>query len=1002
MEAKPIPYLREKLPALGGWNPDATESSMPKGGFIEGRNYRKVRPGEWEIRTGITSWTKSGTKIPRAGGEYRLDDLTANIILYEESGSLKAWVVNKETTPDIDVTISDIVTGDSDYIVDCAQFNNFFIITVFGHGLYALFPSATDLTAWNAPISLGKRLTPYPSEFNYSEDVVGDLILYDYISPAPNNGTDFKIKYPLGESKPIKIRLPLEARYKLIQSNSNLLTAKKLLKRFEWDKEDGDKKITSRDATRKEHLHKRGWFYRFQMKSQYTDAKGQKFIYYHEGSADCYIPDNHYAPPFAANDDGGSVYSSLRNLNNTTPNQWLTALDPNGAESIIIFPSKTATSIIPPVVVTDEDWLDLQTKFKNLFKETSGDQGGNGTRDPFYFAARVLGWQTNMEVFLYGFPYLTSVPASELLGAPQAIFDWANFGTLPADVFEIEVWRTAHTDSPLFEDYTYGLVGVIKKDGTFTDKRRDDELEFTGSLEKNSGYLTGQFSGKKLRVYMGNLRLGDVETKYEIHKPTVHVQCFGFIIPAYLGLTSYVDRTKLSGDAGDGLPEWNYGYQYVDGDGNVSEMEVITVDDDYLIEIGGSGSVGLAFTFPRGYDPSIKTIYLFEGRYSGGTRTYRKVESIDPANGHTLYLGVSSWVSLPEVEEATVETSHDPGASVWSEEGDMFFWPQENFEIEHQFAPITEINTVVGPAYIATDQTMNMTRYDGQYQEEISSEFGNISRRSATKVGKVLYFLSSQGLFVAEGSGVRPFPANVQQTVLKYLREEISGVAPLANARRASLGFLKRRNELWLHFPSSEDLGGTLPPITIVYRFYRDYGMPNEVENYQFDLTPTDNPTTPVIFIESGNGRMFATYFDDTNTRLALIDCDASNQWLAKGYLTLPMVADEAELQKLVREVMFTADVDAKLSIITGRRRTDGVEDDLTYGLIETTADIYPMTVSAGSHQLFRHEVAGKVNNQVGYIPCIRIISEKSDGEGNPHLVRLKSMTILYDVAHIK
>src|SRR5581483_9109414 len=56
------------------------------------------------------------------------------------------------------------------------------------------------------------------------------------------------------------------------------------------------------------------------------------------------------------------------------------------------------------------------------------------------------------------------------------------------------------------------------------------------------------------------------------------------------------------------------------------------------------------------------------------------------------------------------------------------------------------------------------------------------------------------------GSGVVPFPAQIQTAVRKYLDEYIPGLGRHANAKRASLGMLAHRYELWLYFPSSVDL----------------------------------------------------------------------------------------------------------------------------------------------------------------------------------------------------
>lgn len=1021
------PKQHARLAEFGGLNLDASESSIPAGDFTELLNWRKTRPKEAEVRTGIREWRMDGPPVGPvvATSEYRLDDKVANVIFIVFEGDLFAVVVNNEISPQVQLDVGPIVTGTpgDTYEVDATQFNTFLVVTVFGHGVYALYPSAADLTAWNAPIQLGKTLTPLPDDFTFKDQVSGDLIIYESVDGNPHGNSDLKYIFGSGREEPVKIRLPIGATYWRVSASTTEATnirTTDLVQQWAYGKGNGDPHLWPPGSFRKrassDHLHKRGWYYRLIARSEYTDAKGQKFSFYHEPSVDFYVPDNIVTPAFLANDDSGQ-WKFVQKMEDVATPKWDFTFDDGYPGTLKCIPS-LGVPIVPPV---DALLAELQKKFRAYFKDED-DLGGVGTNNPYFFTARMLGWMIEGDThYNAGMPYKVAVPMSELLGAPHTVFDWADFTGLPANTVEIEVYRTAHEDSetamsdgsPLFRPHRYGYAGTIKVGGTFTDTTKDEDLQFNGVIDDNSGFMAGQCSGKAIRVWSKELRLGDVQTSHELHKPTKFAQ--GFAIDWVIDGTGLgtgfglIPKADLIGDAGDGLPEVSFAYQYVDQDGKVSEATVITVTIDPLLP----QDVGVAFTFPRGYSPTINTIYLLEGHFGAGPRVYKRIATITTEDGYYIYKGGDYGTGVA-AEPKTVETSHDPGAAIWTSEGEMNFWPQENFEIEHQFAPITAIGSVSGPAYIATDQSINMTDFgiDNRW-EEIDDKVGCVGRRAYWKTAKVMIFLSPKGLFLAEGNGIRPFPAHIQSAMLEYLQEEIPFQPRCLNAKRASMGWLGQRNELWVSFPASTDIPaldadgdpvpgefGKLPARTFIYRLLGDYGEfgLNDVQNYQFQMTPAD-PQQYILFIESpSTSRLFATYFDEATTELVLIDCDATTEWTGAASATIPLTLGATDTIKRLYDVRLTVDFDAALTIQTGQKRTDGVRNDIVNGEMNPGCAYHSITADPGFVKQLRHDITGRPPVETtAYVPMVRLISTPSPSSGK-NKCKLKSLDVEYDI----
>lgn len=1022
-----------------GWNPDATESSIPKGDFIEARNFRKPHNDEWEVRSGFTKWTWDNY-YPVGACEYEFDSTYINVLFYESGGSLYAKAFDGDT---IEVTIGPIANtipfSAAHFEVQAVQNNTYLILTVYGVGIFAIFPNGThpnELTSWDF-IELGKLLTPTPKAYTFADKTTGDLILYQYITPPANGGTDCKGQFADGANEPIKIRVPVGAPYTLISGNMVLQTAANLLKDFESESvdpaNDGDKHFVLRNTVGPVHLQKRGWFYKFLMQFTITDVRGQTFTYYHEASVDIFVPDMNYAPPFLANHESTDRQLSKLDAIGDVFTVWSDKLYRDDSIDMKIYPSGEV--IASGGTVTDPDWLSFQKKWKAYFHDDklidspddAGNYHGSDTMDPFWFASRVLGMSswTGGNVhnapasFFYIYPYKLSVAASELFGAPQTLFKWSDFD-LPAvptgiKITAIEIYRTAHIDNPEYAPNVYGLAGTLnapeapETDSSFTDATADWNLDLNGRTSSEEGYLQGECSGKTIRVYNNNIRIGDTVTELNIRTPSILVQAFAFDYANDSGTagSGLIAKAQLTDDAGDGLPTIAFGYQYADNANHFSDIRDFPVD----VESGLPSDVGVAFTFPHGYNDTITNIYLFEGHYSGGVRTWRRIGIIDVTNGHFIYQGLSGtdWANKPEMTATAPDISKDRGACIWSEGADMFLWPQENFELEHEFAPVTHIDCVVGPALIHTTRSCVHTTFgiDSRW-EEIHDRLGCISRMAAIRVGKVEFFLSAAGLYIAEGYSVRPFPAMVQQEIRKYTSEVIPGQQPLANASRASLGWLGNRNELWLHFPGSNDLGGILPPATFIYRLYFDYGdyTARFTENYLFDIIPPQIEVTdlgvPVYFISSANGKLYALFYRKTLhptvvQTMVFIDCDADTDWPGDAYLTASFALGRPSEKKILSDFSMFYDRNCNMEYATGMRRTDGIEDDLTYGLLKSECEIVSVPQPDQIYrQAFTENISQNIENIQDYTPLVRI--HTSPDTGGNHFMRIQALSLRLNV----
>lgn len=647
----------------------------------------------------------------------------------------------------------------------------------------------------------------------------------------------------------------------------------------------------------------------------------------------------------------------------------------------------------------------------------------------------------------YATPYWTEVPASFLAQAPLTIFKWTDFSLLadgtnnpnfPSDVTEIEVYRTAFSDGdakttngdPLFQPDLYGYVGSIKASKDFTDDIKDTAIDFAKSPDLYDGYLAGQFSGQAIRRYNRKLVIGNTSTSYWVDAPAP------FVLQAFTLLTgttgSYTvgdsnatkDVFTPSADPLDKDPSDNklnkmvqFYSSYVDAEGNESDLAKIYLDYPDLATFG-TRSVG--FILGQGYSPYITAVRLYKSYLVSGTRIYFFIKEIDVGSGYyysdNLETPIATYTSRPgkHTSDGTPggKITRTPGGVTWSGVYAPFDWDPLNFEVISTEAPITYLDSLIGEFWVFTDRGVHLSNIDNANPkgEEESEEIGVIGRFAAIKVDKVIFFLSAGGLYFAESSGVHPFPGSVQTEILKYINEQIDGQPDLANMRRASMGYSKKRQELWVYLPSSVDLpGGTLPAKIFVFKFFSkdiDAASIRRHVNYQFELTnPGDADigiaAKPVIFSGHSDGRLFCSYQGFTHN-IHTLDNDLG-AWSAGTSLEFVMGLIDLTTIKMLRKLEITGDFDCDLKIYTGianpTHTHSGSPPDFPRGLVNAQATQYTVDEAMmGTNVKLPHVVSESLWNTTGNAPVIRLVTQP-DSDGN-NTVRYKAIDVWYQFIH--
>lgn len=831
------------------------------------------------------------------------------------------------------------------------------------------------------------------------------------------------------------------------------------------------------------HNATRAWGYRFVAVQEFTNSRGEKYRVRSAPSVDLWVADMEYAPAQWGPVPTKTVAHGLSDLVHSAGSNIWTCLtcDPFGsgqAHDINAFGVATGSTLsqfftahgntvfpIPNAQALEN----LQVLFVNYM---AGNPNAAAYSNPYAYIADYLGNTSASEMLNCDglAPYLGHVPASKLKKCPLAVFSWSDFsiGGLQGNVIEIEVYRTAHsepedkdntTKNPNFEAHKYGYVGSILPATSFTDEVPDDDIDFGVPPEAQDGYLRGEFSGAIIREYDNRLVIGDVVTDYEVQGPAeMSVAARHNIGPGHPGGASAIRGFwyELSSDPAsptltapsysaffinntnptDGLDPIVFFAAYVDNNG-------VQSDSSFVASIGSGigfvatdsthcANLNASFVFPRGYAANVQKIRLFRGVWNTGSskRDWIQLMEMDVVSGSGVYISKNDETGTPVQDLSTsnpfpgaVTRSSSPGSIIFSQPNQIYFWPPLNFETHHQFAPVKLLDVVLGPLYVGTDQSVSLTELNGR-REELTKHIGPISRFACQKVDKILFLLSPYGMYFIEASGVVQFPAQVQTVILPYLNEEIAGVLPLANVQRASIGFLGERNELWLHLPSSKDLGGVLPHRTIVFKLGTG-NNPAHTINYEMDLVANslsnpgigferrdklagvvtighfpgliDDPNfwrpEQILFQSRAMGGLFAGYYDSQIGSLVTLDCDAiGQQWQGTAAIEKSWHAGSPNTLKSLREIVVKTEGNAKITLSTGQSNPNFTRTNLL-GAISYWARRFPVI---NMMQPLKHIVSGSAVEARSSAPYTRIFTEP-DNNG-VHNLSIKAIQFFAEV----
>ncbi len=775
------------------------------------------------------------------------------------------------------------------------------------------------------------------------------------------------------------------------------------------------------DKFRSMHSETRAWSYRFVNVYSIPDAKGNKRTVYGKPSADMPVRDTYYAPA-QLTDSVGNFQQRLWDPSRLDGGQfWLNDADMASNYTPVV---QTLEQGGPAYCAPSfADFLALCKQVRTFLGEgpfwtpgLSQDNGGD-LLSPYFFLAYYCGWRSGAVGPSYNNttkPYRKDVLASELKQAPLTVFNWADFPQTnvgdPASQYltEIRIYRTAHSQpgdknniskDPLFEAHRYGYVGSIKAGGTFTDDISDAEAmggdDFAGDISTPNqgyeGYLKGDFSGQVVRSYNGKLALLNTKTTYRVTPPWQSLRAFGDYVHAADGNVAVPGPlSKWIVPDGDGDPTYTLYVAYVDRDGITSAPRRVFVEmngqsllsdgstvvrsrvDQATPVINTSLGGTIILQLPRGYEETITAIKVFGSQYAAGIRSFVALGPVGgfPPKTEAVDIGVQyiSPTALPGgLPAGDKKDQYDPGEAIYSAINDMYTFPPLNAELFDEHSGGTGMEVIMGRLWVLCENSTHLTTLSTEAVQELEEETkwtGAISRFAFVKYGGVVFFLSSAGVYYAQGSGVRPFPAQVSQLVRKYLTEVIPGIELMANARRASMGLIGNRHEIMLHIPSSRDLwiaagfdgSQALPQLTVCFKFPQGRDMWNRItssENYTFDFTPDFqigtqwaqvddhgvfipshlDPATfhseRVLFCSESDGSLWAACrTTGALPKTIAVDCDRSDiLWSGNWYFEKPLSLGLVTTPKQIRMVAIKAVMDTQAKMLTGITRSDGGYD---------------------------------------------------------------------------
>ncbi|MBU6231336.1 hypothetical protein KGP36_01605 [Patescibacteria group bacterium] len=778
------------------------------------------------------------------------------------------------------------------------------------------------------------------------------------------------------------------------------------------------------------HSKSRAWGYVFVPVYTVTDSRGNKIQRYGKPSQDLWIEDRIYKPATLGAEDGnghvqfpGLIYGTdfsgygIKNKVGGHGNSWR---DQNGGIGYHFFDvdnndgheqgsnaygfwanypfdQKDHYTYGWP---TNPDYFNLRNKFRGYATDV--------TTDPYYFAATWLGWWTATGANLGGAPpYKVACPASELWNAPQTVFNFDDFDltAFPAgSVTEIRIYRTGHfgkddkansnVDS-LSEPHIYGYAGSVKPGSPFTDNVADNALDTGDNPFDYDGFEVGQYSGQVARDFMTKLWLGNIRTTYWIDTPGPEVSA-NYCAGQYNGV---IDEGGLAlnkmnpASAPDRLNLLAFHFAYVDQLGNNSDLRDVVLNYD---QNWGDAASGIFIVPPRGADPFITGIHIWASYSNTGTRTYydlgtipvtQPMFSIDAQDIYTNIIGgTNKYAHQTTRPSKDVKQSYEPTQGIYSVGDQPYNFPAQQVEDYGPYGAVVGAETVYGDLLVFMTSGSTWTTLNGGTVriEENTRQVGCVSRFGICKWNKGVFFLSPDGVYIAEGDGISPAAGQIATAIRKYLDEQIPGQPRLANAMRASMGALAHRYEIWIHFPSSLDLWtaaghpeNALPQATFIYKFTtgeirRQYltGALLGLENYQFDLTPdfalvgVYGESAPgvisvarvayeayrserVLLYSHGDGTLWAAFHSLKSTdqgKLSLVNCDYSYvDWQGTTCAEKPFSLGMTSSPKQLRQIYLKMKISADIKLVHGAAKPD-FSYDPQWGHINTRCRVWPVT----------------------------------------------------------
>ena len=845
-------YPNPQYAELGSWNPTHNDSAPDTNEFYAVKNLRMQTPGQYNQRSGYSTFPFAAdpASIVLSKSEYSCDYNSGTILapvvrpdgfdvtLYFDpvARTVRAIFFNK-VTQTIQITI-DVATGLTDepqsVMASGIQYESYFLVTIYNHGLYAIYPNTTLLTRSGSPsawkvVQLGKNLAKPPMGVNisFAPTVTGDLLVKQSHDNGNNNQ---KLDYQPGLVEAPILRLSVQAKYWLTTDPvfANVLTFPNhnLQKQWEWNKNDPTNYDTNAKIplSSKGHLETNAWGYRVVFIRSYNDVRGNPITFRSQASVDFWVPNRYYMPAYLAyNGQFGTNAGDFANWGHFpgAPNGWdfpAPIYPKSGTANGALQPPGNAGSYqnVLDGAPTRADLIALSNAYRGYFHSDKDVANSGGAVDPYKFTAMYLGWRdstSDVDAHWNGnTPYLMPVSAYDLKKAPMTVLSWAMFSgaaDFPSDVIKIEVYRTAFNGTgvneptakfgngdPLFQPHLYGYVGSIEKNGTFTDDVSDalgagsggSAIDFAKTPERYDGYLAGQFSGKVLREYNAKIALGNIISNYWVFAPAAmngtvdNQQAIAVLLTpnaGTIGVNNANSTININGTK-------SYYYQYEDDAGNVSDISPVIVYIDPVVANNGGAGLGtvsnIFFKIPKGYAPNITKVNIICSD-STGVPGYYLVAQVNTTEDFynfavtTPYVQVTPYTKITSPQGAfnNVKQSVEPGGIIYGEGNQIWSFPFTNIEIVNKIFGITAMEAIIGRLWVWTNRTLNLTILnlsDPQGEEETVFA-GNLGFNSLVKANKIVFFMSAHGLYFAESSGIVPFPVKVQNEILPYLNEVI-------------------------------------------------------------------------------------------------------------------------------------------------------------------------------------------------------------------------------------